>query len=224
MKRILVFLFLLCLVFVFLIYPILFTYLFRALIKNEISSRFKGLEVEVKAETTPFFIFSRRFDKVEGKISPSAYVDTNFEFIKFCLEGVEVKVGALLRGRSITNALSWRKFILSGSSTVDQANSFLDSQGFPLHIETNNGKIFGTPLGVKLPWLFGEKERIVLFDPDEKEKSLENILKVVSEGFSVDLGQVAINELKVSADRIDWAVEIKARNFLALQSFIEGFQ
>lgn len=224
MKRVLVFLLLLSLLFVFLIYPVLVTYLFKTLIKNELSRRFKGLEIEVKVETTPFFVFSSQFDKVEGKISSSPYVDTNFEFIKFRLEGVTVKVGALLAGRSASNSVSWRKFILSGSSTVEQTNSFLDSLGLPLRIETNNGRILATPLGVKLPWLFGDQERIVLFDPKEKEKSLENILKIVGEGFSSDLDQVAVTGIQASTGRIDWKLEIKARDFLALQTFLERFQ
>ncbi len=224
MKRALVFFLLLSLVFVFLIYPILITYFFKTLIKSELSRRFKGLEIEVKVETTPFFIFSNQFDIVEGKISSSPYVDTKFEFVKFRLDEVKVIVGALLSGRSAVNSITWKRFYLSGSSTLEQANSFIDSQGLPLQIEINNGKILATPLGVKLPWLFGDQERIVLFDPNKKEKSLENLLKIVSEGFSADLDQVTFNKIQASTGRIDWEIEIRARDSLALQNFLEGFQ
>lgn len=224
MKRVLVFFLLLCLVFVFLIYPVLVTYFFKTLIKQELSQRFKGSDIEVKVEATPFFIFSNQFDKVEGKISSSPYTETNFEFIKFKFEGVRVRVGALLTGRSASNSATWRRFILSGSSTVEQTNSFLDAQGFPLQIEVSNGKILATPLGVKLPWLFGNQDKIVLFDPKEKEKSLENLLKVLSEGFSADLDQVALSKIQASTGRIDWELEIKAHDALALQTFLEGFQ
>ncbi len=224
MKRILIFFLLLCLVFVFLIYPMLIAYFFKTLVKNELSRRFKGMDIEVKVDVTPFFIFSSQFDKVEGRIISSPYVNADFEFIKFQLDGVKVKVRALLSGRSPTNSVVWKSFVLSGGATVEQANSFIESQGFPLRIETNNGKILASPLGIKLPWLFGDKEQIVIFDPKEKERSLENLLKLASEGFSVDLDQVALKEIKVSAGRIEWALEIKARDSLALQNFLEGFQ
>lgn len=223
MKRVLISLLLLALLFAFLIYPILVTFLFKTMIKNEFSRRYKGLEIEVKIETTPFFIFSSRFDRVSGKISSNPEVETNFEFIKFNLRGVKVKVPALLRGKSASSSISWRRLTLSGSSTIEQVNSFIDSQGFPLRIESSNGKILATPLGVRLPWLFGDKERIILFDPQEKEKSLEKLLKILSEGFLADLDQVAINEIRASTGRIDWELEIKARNFLSFQNFMEGF-
>ncbi len=223
MKRVLVFLLLLVLLFIFLIYPVLITSLFKMLITNEFSRRYKGLEIELKVETTPFFIFSSQFDRVKGKISPTPNIDANFEFIKFDLEGVKVKVADLLRGKSAGSSVSWRKFLLSGRATIEQVNSFVDSQGLPLRIETNNGKIIASPLGVKLPWLFGDREKIVLFDPEEKEQSLENLLKVLSEGFSADLDMLGINEVKVSTGGIDWELEIKAHDFLSLQNFLEGF-